>query len=594
MTGVVLRSSSLAVHEEAITPMTFRDEPARERMYVQQTPQRNARRPTLRDERSLVVTCIMPTSGRLAFARNAVRLFIAQDYPHRELVVVTDHGARDELESSLPADRRIRYLHAHPQESIGMKRNRACAAARGQYIAQWDDDDWYGPRRLTTQLEPLLAGRADVTGLVTTVFFELVPWRFWGVSTRLHRDLFVENVHGGTLVYRRDVWERLARYPDTSLAEDAHFLLAAKRRGARLQQISGHGLFMYVRHGTNAWNLTCGEHGGRTGWFSVAEPPLAPEDREFYRARHVCVRRSDSQDRCRRPDQRRPLDIGSVPSRDRAMLADHGAPMPRHRSPSAAQQRLDEPGRAARLRQVPLVTCIMPTRNRRDLVSRSITYFERQDYPDRELLVVDDGDDAVGDLMPADPRIRYVRLSRRLTLGEKRNNACELASGAVIVHWDDDDWYASNRISYQVDQLQRYAADLCGPGRLLYFEPARTRAWLYTYPPSRPARWLAGNGLCYRIDAWRERPFADIDIGEDTRFVRNRHPATVIALADHRFLVGIIHGSNSNPKLTGSAGWRARAVGEVSALLGSDFRMYERGPTGASSGHDDRSGLHPT
>jgi len=170
-----------------------------------------------------------------------------------------------------------------------------------------------------------------------------------------------------------------------------------------------------------------------------------------------------------------------------------------------------------------------------------------------------------------------VRLERRLGLGEKRNHACELARGSVIVHWDDDDWYAATRISYQVEQLERHGADLCGPGRLLYLEPAPARAWLYAYPAAAPARWLAGNGLCYRIEAWHQRPFADVHVGEDTRFVRNRGRAAVIVLADHRFVVGIIHGANSNPKLTSSAGWRPRPVGEVRALMGADYRLYETG-----------------
>jgi glycosyltransferase involved in cell wall biosynthesis len=559
-----------------MSPFAMTSEERRERVLVRggKPSARGVNRVATRRRGAAVVTCIMPTSGRPLFALNAVRLFTAQDYPRRELVVVTDHGT-DELESSLPADPRIRHLRGRRRESIGMKRNRACEAARGEYIAQWDDDDWYGPTRLSVQVEPLLAGRADVTGLVTPVFFDLCSWRFWGVTRTLHRRLFVENVHGGTLVYRREVWERLARYPDASLAEDAYFLLAAKRRGAQLQQIPGAGLFMYVRHGTNAWSFTCGEHGASADWFRVAEPPLAQEDREFYLARCAAEGRSGAENRRetreRHADRRPPVEVGRVPRRTA--------------SPSSAPRRGGKSEREARGDRPPLVTCIMPTSDRRDLVRRSITYFDRQDYPNRELLVVDDGDDPVGDLVPVDPRFRYVRLERRVVLGEKRNHACELARGSVIVHWDDDDWYAANRLSYQVEQLQRHCADLCGPGRLLYLELAPARAWLYAYPVAAPVRWIAGNGLCYRIEAWRERPFVGVDVGEDTSFVRNRGRGAVIVHDDHRFLVGIIHGANSNPKPTSSLGWRPRPVGEVRSLLGSDYRSYEAGTTSGGPAH---------
>jgi len=52
----------------------------------------------------------------------------------------------------------------------------------------------------------------------------LDDWRFWCCQPDLHRRLFVRDVHGGTLVYRRRVWEEKAQFPDGSLAEDAAFL----------------------------------------------------------------------------------------------------------------------------------------------------------------------------------------------------------------------------------------------------------------------------------------------------------------------------------------------------------------------------------
>src|SRR2546422_2964152 len=101
-----------------------------------------------------------------------------------------------------------------------------------------------------------------------------------------------------------------------------------------------------------------------------------------------------------------------------------------------------------------LVTCVMPTAERRPFVPHAVACFRHQDHPNLELLVIDDGDDSVADLMPPDPRIRYVRQEPRLTIGVKRNLMCNLAAGDIIVHWDDDDWSASWRVRYQVDALE--------------------------------------------------------------------------------------------------------------------------------------------
>src|SRR4029453_2379791 len=101
----------------------------------------------------------------------------------------------------------------------------------------------------------------------------------------------------------------------------------------------------------------------------------------------------------------------------------------------------------------------MPTRDRRRFVPQALRYFERQDYEPRELIVVDDGADSIADLMPADARDSSVRPERPQSVGQKRNIACELSQGEYIVHWDDDEWIAPERVSRQVGVLRSGQAD---------------------------------------------------------------------------------------------------------------------------------------
>jgi glycosyltransferase involved in cell wall biosynthesis len=85
----------------------------------------------------------------------------------------------------------------------------------------------------------------------------------------------------------------------------------------------------------------------------------------------------------------------------------------------------------------------MPTRNRPQYAPLAVTCFKRQTYPSRELIILDDADaPSLGllakTLLKSDGVI-YDRLSTRMTIAEKRNACCSMASGDVIVHWDDDD-----------------------------------------------------------------------------------------------------------------------------------------------------------
>ena len=464
-----------------------------------------------------LVTAIMPTRERPEFALQAVRYFCAQDYANKELVVLED--GTPSLAGRLPDDPRIRYVATGvASRSIGAMRNEACRLAHGDIVAHWDDDDWYGPERLTRQVAAIRAGEADITALRHSLMLDLAAWRFWRCRPDLHRRLFVRDVHGGTLVYRRAVWEEKAHFPDRSLAEDAIFLDQAVRRGARLLAVEAEGIFVYLRHGANAWQFACGLSGGAAGWEPAPEPDLPPEVRAFYAVRS-----------------------GNAPQRSAA----------------------------------PLVSCVMPTFDRRSFVPQSVRYFLRQDYPAKELIIVDDGPEPVSDLLPADPRIVYQRLEARTVLGTKRNLACDLARGPVIVHWDDDDWASPERVSVQVAALTEGNADICGVASLLYYDPARSSAWRFTWPDGQ-RRWAAGASLCFSKELWNRSPFPDVAIGEDTRFVFSPAVRRVADVRAAACIVGIIHRQNTAPKSVRGPHWSPRPVREVEDLLGNDLLFYRR------------------
>ena len=104
---------------------------------------------------SPVVSIIIPVrdaAGTLPIVLECVR---SQTFADWELVAVDD-GSRDEtpdiLATAARADPRIRTLS---QEAVGIAQalQHGCAAARGEFIARLDADDWSPPDRLERQLE---------------------------------------------------------------------------------------------------------------------------------------------------------------------------------------------------------------------------------------------------------------------------------------------------------------------------------------------------------------------------------------------------------------------------------------------------------
>jgi hypothetical protein len=231
-----------------------------------------------------LVSCIMPTRNRKLFALQATRYFLYQDYPNRELIILDDGD--DELGKEITSTDYVRYIRTPSGLTIGAKRNYGCELAAGAIIAQWDDDDWYGRSRLSDQVAPLRENVADITGLSDCVFMELEKWKFWTCSAAVFRRLFVGDVHGGTLVFRAELFHRGIRYPDESLAEDARFLYRSYRAGARLRRMPADGIFVYVRHPNCAWSFECGFHIDSSQWYTAPEPLLPMEDYRFLNDQH--------------------------------------------------------------------------------------------------------------------------------------------------------------------------------------------------------------------------------------------------------------------------------------------------------------------
>ena len=218
----------------------------------------------------------------------------------------------------------------------------------------------------------------------------------------------------------------------------------------------------------------------------------------------------------------------------------------------------------------PLASCIMPTANRRMFVSHAIAQFLAQDYPACELVILDDGQDPVGDLVPAHPAVRYIRAAPFASLGRKRNAACEAARGRIILHWDDDDWYAPQRVRTQVEALLANDADLCGVDRVFFLDPRGPEGWEYVYPRGGMP-WVAGATMCYSRDFWRANPFADVTVGEDNLFAAAARPQRLHVLSDNRFFVALVHAANTSPKQVRDPRWQPRDAAAVRALTGPDW-----------------------
>lgn len=208
-----------------------------------------------------LVSCLMVTRGRLFPSRFAVDCFRAQEWPERELLLVCDApGSEIERYCAGLDDPRIRIVFAPPgaPPALGALRNLALAAARGDWVCQWDDDDLYHPERIGLSMRVALGLGADA--------LFLSRWMLWAPQAR---RLGVSGAREweGSMVARRAA---VPPYPALARGEDTAVMHAMLARG-RIALLDAPWLYTYVQTGANTWTAQHFEAIWQAA--SLVEPP---------------------------------------------------------------------------------------------------------------------------------------------------------------------------------------------------------------------------------------------------------------------------------------------------------------------------------
>jgi glycosyltransferase involved in cell wall biosynthesis len=108
--------------------------------------------------------------------------------------------------------------------------------------------------------------------------------------------------------------------------------------------------------------------------------------------------------------------------------------------------------------QPPKISCLLVTEGRLKHVERSLRCFQNQSYPNKELVLLSQGNaetnNAIFEMTRNFGNIQFFAVSDRLSLGAMRNLSCEIASGPILCQWDDDDLYFPTRIMDQYKSLK--------------------------------------------------------------------------------------------------------------------------------------------
>ena len=218
--------------------------------------------------------------------------------------------------------------------------------------------------------------------------------------------------------------------------------------------------------------------------------------------------------------------------------------------------------------RLPMVSALMPTtQHRHEYITMAVQCFAAQTYPCRELVILDDDDYLAAAFSGSIPRgmgIRYFSGCKAATLGEKRNALCGLARGRVLIHWDDDDWYAPERIATQVARLLDSGRGVTGYHSFFYWDEVGARAYRYQY--TGQGFYASGSTQCYLRSWWKCNQFPPVKSAEDSEFsFRAAKAGQLLSVPAESMMVARGHWHNTFKQPFGSHGFPPVATRELPA-----------------------------
>jgi len=113
--------------------------------------------------------------------------------------------------------------------------------------------------------------------------------------------------------------------------------------------------------------------------------------------------------------------------------------------------------------ETPLISCLCPTQSEPSILKDAIECFNKQTYPNKELILVTDEKNPHMEYLKSVvcENIKLVHAPHKTPIGALRNISVDNASGKYVATWDDDDIHHAERLRLQYEATIRHKKDGC-------------------------------------------------------------------------------------------------------------------------------------
>ncbi|MGR3808557.1 glycosyltransferase family protein [Pasteurella testudinis] len=190
-------------------------------------------------QKTTPLASVVMASNRPHFIDRIVDNLCKQSYANMEIIIITQNYTEqqlselnDKIAKSGKVFQNIYIVTNNSDDTLGKRLNQGIELSKGEYVAKFDDDDFYFPNYLQDMLIPFSFGNYGIVGKKEIfMYFEKENKTFVRYKGSRHTE--TDFLTGATLVFSREALKSL-KFGDLNRGEDSNILEQAKKNKIRM------------------------------------------------------------------------------------------------------------------------------------------------------------------------------------------------------------------------------------------------------------------------------------------------------------------------------------------------------------------------
>lgn len=168
------------------------------------------------------------------FIDNIFENYNRQVFENKELIIILNKNSLDikKYRSKATSYSNVRVFKIDEKMSLGYCLNFAASISKYDLIAKFDDDDYYGPKYLSSSFEVFQKTGADVIGKAShLVYFQ--QSELLAIRDPNRENRYVNFVNGSTLMFNKKIFDEVT-FANISIGEDTLFCRSCIKKGIKI------------------------------------------------------------------------------------------------------------------------------------------------------------------------------------------------------------------------------------------------------------------------------------------------------------------------------------------------------------------------